>query len=74
VICVGAFIHPGLLGGTLVYIFQLCRIALARESAPSRSWTRAVFLLLAKFPEFQGILKFFWLQLRRKPATLIEYK
>jgi GT2 family glycosyltransferase len=73
-ICLGALIHPGVLGGTLAYFLQLCRIALAWGPASSHSWTRAVFLLLAKFPEFQGILKFFWLQLRRRPATWIEYK
>jgi GT2 family glycosyltransferase len=74
VICVGALIHPGALGGALAYFLQLCRIALARGPASSHSWTCAAFLVLGKFPEFQGILKFFWLKLLRRPAAWIEYK
>jgi GT2 family glycosyltransferase len=73
-ICLGALIHPGVLGGALAYFLQLCRMALTRGPASSQSWTWAAFLLLAKFPEFQGILKFLWLKSRHRPGTLIEYK
>ena len=73
-ICLGALIHPAALGGVLIYLFQLCRIAVARGPTNSQSWTCATFAMLAKFPEFQGLLKFFWHQLRRQTVTLIEYK
>lgn len=73
-ICLGALIHPAVLGGALAYLLQLCRMALARKPRSSHSWTRAAFSVLAKFPEFQGILKFLWLRSRHVPATWIEYK
>jgi GT2 family glycosyltransferase len=73
-ICLGAFIHPGALGSAFVYPLQVCRMALTRRCAFRKSLTWAAFLVLAKFPEMQGIMKFFWLQWRGRPGALIEYK
>ena len=73
-ICLGALIHPIALVGILAYVIQFCRILVARGPTSRKSWTCAGFLMLAKFPEMQGMLKFFWRQLRRWPAALIEYK
>ena len=73
-ICLAALIHPVALVGVLAYFLQLSRIALTRGLTSSQSWTRAIFAMVAKFAGFQGILKFVWRQLRRQPATLIEYK
>jgi GT2 family glycosyltransferase len=73
-ICLGALIHPAFLWGTLTYLLQICRIAFARGPTSSQSWTYALFTLIAKVAEFQGILKFWWHQWGRRTATLIEYK
>jgi GT2 family glycosyltransferase len=70
----GALIHPAALGGALAYALQICRIAFSRGPASWQSWTYAVFMTVAKFAEFQGIVKFWWHQWRRQDMTLIEYK
>ena len=73
-ICVGALIHPAVLGGALTYFVQVFRIAFSRGPTRSQSWTYALFMMLAKPAEFLGILKFWWRKLRGQAATLIEYK
>src|SRR5258708_7050002 len=73
-ICAGAAIYPAALGGALVYVLQTCRIAFARGPTSSRSWTYGLFIMLAKFAEFQGIIKFYWRLWHRQANTLIEYK
>jgi GT2 family glycosyltransferase len=73
-ICLGALVHPIALAGALAYVIQIGRIALARGVTSSQSWTYALFMMLAKLAEFQGILRFCWHLWRRQAATLIEYK
>jgi hypothetical protein len=73
-ICLGALIYPAALVGALAYVFQICRVAVARGPTCSDSWIYAFFITVAKFAEFQGILKFYWHQLSRQNAKLIEYK
>jgi glycosyltransferase involved in cell wall biosynthesis len=70
----GALFQPIALTGALIYPFQICRIAIARGADSSESWTYALFMMLAKFAEFQGILTFHWRGLRRNTLELIEYK
>ena len=70
----GILIHPAAIGGILVYPLQICRIAFARGPTSSQSWTYAIFMTFGKFAEFQGILTFYWRQLRGQSAALIEYK
>jgi GT2 family glycosyltransferase len=71
---VGALWHPAALLGALLYVLTICRLAL-RDGALSRlAWQRAVLVTVAKFAEFQGILRFLWHKERRRAATLIEYK
>jgi GT2 family glycosyltransferase len=72
-ICLGALLHPIALAAALAYPVQVCRVAFARGPARSESWTYALFMMLAKFAECQGILRF-WLQWDRQVVTLIEYK
>jgi glycosyltransferase involved in cell wall biosynthesis len=74
IICLGALVHPAALGGVLVYILQICRIAFDQGPTSSLSWAYALFMTIAKLAEFQGILKFYWYQWFGKAATLIEYK
>jgi GT2 family glycosyltransferase len=73
-ICLGAMYKPIALGGSLIYLLQICRIALDRGATSSRSWIYAVFVTLSKFAEFQGILKFYWRRWSGQVVTLIEYK
>jgi GT2 family glycosyltransferase len=59
----------------LVYALQVVRLSLkfqnARVPAP---WSYALFLMLGRFPEAQGVLKFWWGHLRGRGSAIIEYK
>jgi cellulose synthase/poly-beta-1,6-N-acetylglucosamine synthase-like glycosyltransferase len=73
-IALGALIYSAVLFGALVYPIQIARIAIARGPGSSDSWLYALFVTLAKFAEFQGILTFCWRQFRRKSVAWIDYK
>jgi glycosyltransferase involved in cell wall biosynthesis len=66
--------HPAFLLLLFVYPLQVIRLALARQSQGTVAWWRALFLVLGKFPEAQGICRFYFNKLLSKSATLIEYK
>jgi hypothetical protein len=70
----GGLVHPASLGGILIYPIQISRIAFGQSATVPRSWTYAMFIMLAKVPELQGILKFFCSRLRGHAIELIEYK
>jgi GT2 family glycosyltransferase len=70
----GALFHPAALLGASVYFLQICRVALKEEPTSHQSWLRALFLTLAHFAAFQGILKFLSCKRQKDAATLIEYK
>jgi GT2 family glycosyltransferase len=59
----------------IAYPIQLIRL---RMRGPRRSarenWLRAAALLLGKFPEMVGLMKYHIDQIRRAPSRLIEYK
>jgi GT2 family glycosyltransferase len=74
VIALGALIHATLLAATLVYPLQIARIASRRGPCSLESWTFALFVMLGKFPEFQGFLKFCWQCWHGRKIGLIEYK
>jgi GT2 family glycosyltransferase len=74
IICLGALIHPAALAGIVVYPLHICRIALARDARSFQSWIYALFMTIAKFAEFQGILRYYRHSYTRKNAELIEYK
>ena len=65
----GALVSPWAL--LLVLIWPLQVLRLWRRGLP---WRQALFLTLAKFPEAQGALSYWWLRLVRARARLIEYK
>jgi GT2 family glycosyltransferase len=69
-----ALIKPAALVAVLIYPLQICRIAIRRGPTSPNSWAHALFVTLAKFAEFQGILKFYWRRLNRRSVKLIEYK
>lgn len=65
----GALAKPLFLLLLLVYPVQVLRLSRGRGGL-----TRAFYLVLARFPEFIGVLKFVASRLTRAPAHLIEYK
>lgn len=69
-----AFLKPAALCLLLVYPLQVLRLAARGGWTRRESWWRAVFLVVAKFPECLGGLKFLAHQLAGRPATLVEYK
>lgn len=71
---VGALMHPVVLLAVLIYPIQVCRIAITRRPISSNSWAYGFFMTLAKFAEFQGVLKFHWRSLQHRSGELIEYK
>jgi GT2 family glycosyltransferase len=73
-IAAATLIHPGALSAATLYPLQVCRIAVLRGPARTVSWAFALFITLAKFAEFQGILTFYWRRLGRQSVQVIEYK
>ena len=58
----------------IVYPLQVIRLALYGKRAPRENWWRAAALVVGKFPEMLGQLKFLLDRFRRAPLRLIEYK
>jgi GT2 family glycosyltransferase len=73
-ICLGAFINSAALWGILAYILQICRVAIMRDATSPKSWIFALFMMVGKFAEFQGILRFHWRRISRQATSSIEYK
>jgi len=69
-----ALIHPAWLLMLLAYPLQVMRLSLRGKFSDRRQRDRALFLVLARFPEAQGCLQFWFNRFRRKPTSLIEYK
>ena len=73
-IVVAALLHPAGLLLAAAYPLQVARLALRDDIAdPARRW-RALFFVLARFPESQGIVTYWINRLRHRRAALIEYK
>lgn len=58
----------------LIYPLQVFRLALKGTRSTEVNWWRALFLVLGKFPEAAGQLRFLYIRLSGKTAKLIEYK
>lgn len=58
----------------LVYPAQVVRLALRGTRSTKENWWRALFLVLGKFPEITGQLKFISNKFYGKIPRLIEYK
>jgi len=58
----------------LIYPVQVVRLALCGSRTVSENWLRAFFLVLCKFPEAMGQLRFVYNRMTGKVARLIEYK
>jgi GT2 family glycosyltransferase len=67
-------IRPWVLLTLLVYPLQVARIAVKDGRPTARSWLRGGALILGKFPETLGQLKFTRDRLRNVESPIIEYK
>jgi GT2 family glycosyltransferase len=74
VIILAAFFYPVLLAGIVIYPIQIWRIAARRRAMGLGSWTYAMFMMVAKFAQLQGNLKYFWDCWRGQTRGAIEYK
>jgi len=74
VIILGALFYPMALAGALIYPIQIWRIAVRRRAMGPGSWTYAIFMVVAKFAQLQGNLKYFWDCWRGQTRGAIEYK
>lgn len=54
----GAFMHPLAMCGAVLYPVQIVRVAVHEGGGRKRSWEYALFIILAKFAEFVGIIRF----------------
>lgn len=64
---------PGLLL-LLIYPLQIVRLALAGRHTARENWLRAGALVISKFPEMLGQVKFLRDRFRRAQSRIIEYK
>lgn len=58
----------------LIYPLQTARLALMGKRSPRENWWRAASLVLCRFPEVIGQMKYILDHYRRVPSRLIEYK
>lgn len=58
----------------LAYPLQVARLALRGEGSARENWLPALFLVLGKFPEMLGQVKFLLSRVGAGKTTLIEYK
>lgn len=59
---------------TLIYPVQITRLTLKGQRSFGINFINAFFLVLGKFPELQGQLKFWWRRVGVGKVGLIEYK
>jgi hypothetical protein len=70
----GSLVHPLALALLLFYPLQVIRIALRNAPDDRDRWLHAIFLVIGKFAEFQGVCKFGLDVLLGRRSKLIEYK
>jgi glycosyltransferase involved in cell wall biosynthesis len=73
-ILMAGIIEPVFSLAAFVYPMQLIRVALKSKPRNPKSWIYALFMLMGKFAEFQGIIKFCWHSSRGQVSPIIEYK
>ncbi|HEY8708447.1 MAG TPA: hypothetical protein VIM34_10655 [Burkholderiaceae bacterium] len=62
------------LGLALLYPLQVLRLAVRYGITSRLGWARALLMVLARFAEASGVLKFHGNRLFRRRSALIEYK
>jgi GT2 family glycosyltransferase len=73
-IILGSFIHPLLLCLVLIYPLEVLWIAMRKGLNTPCVWTYAFLIMLDKFAQLKGIIRFYWQLYRGAAAQLIEYK
>ena len=73
-IIAGGLINVWLFAGLLLYPVQIARIAGREKWRTSDSWRFALFMVLAKFAEAYGIVRFYILRSLQTRSKIIEYK
>ena len=73
-VCLAVWLGMWSLTILMVYPLQVVRIVLRGRRSVRENWWYGLFLVLAKFPEAIGQLKYIFNRLTRKTAKLIEYK
>ncbi|WXG56168.1 MAG: glycosyltransferase [Candidatus Sedimenticola sp. (ex Thyasira tokunagai)] len=74
-IVVGAVMDDYALLAFLIYPLQVLRGCMKSPQKPRRvAGLYAFFIMLGKFPEFAGQLKYYWHRLSNQTSALIEYK
>jgi len=73
-ILLAGLIWPWAFLGVLLYPAQVIRVALTQGPPGRPGWIRSLFLMLAKFPQAQGVLAYLVDRLRGRRTGLIEYK
>lgn len=58
----------------LLYFVQAARVAASRKDLGSTRFLWAISIVLGKFPEANGLLLFYFSQLKSKKINIIEYK
>ncbi len=74
IVLAATLIHPALLLFLAAYPLQVAKIALRSGPTEPKNWTYALFAMLGKFPEMQGVARFHLNRLFKRANTLIEYK
>lgn len=69
-----ALVGPFGLMAFAVYPLQVMRLALRGDRSMRENWWRAVFLVIGKFPEMFGQMKFLFHRYLGRQSRLIEYK
>jgi len=73
ILAAAILISPWALAGFALYPLQVARLA-ARNGLTPTGWLRATFTMLAKFPELQGMARYFRRRLSGGANTAILYK
>lgn len=68
-ILLGLFVSPWVLLAVLIWPLRMLR-----RYAKGDPWYQAVFVILAKFPEAQGVLTYLWRRIKGTRSQLIEHK
>lgn len=73
-VCAGIALYPFLVLLILLYPVQTCRIAIGKGASEQKSWEFAIFMLIAKFAELNGLVGFAVHSLRRRVNVQFDYK
>lgn len=73
-VILAVFWKPAGLFLLLAYPLQIVRLALRGRRTPRENWLHATFLMLGKFPEVQGQVKYLLQHLIGQQSQLIEHK